>query len=388
MTLDGNNVFWRSDAVHVAMPPHLKDDDGLAKWAGSQLETSALIFFQTSGSEGKPKWVGISRKAFLASAEMVNHHLLATKHARWLIALPLYHVGGFSILARCHAVGASFDLYTQPWSAADFTACCEAHGTTLTSLVPTQVFDLVETGMRAPSSLRAIVVGGGALSKPLGTRARELGWPVLQSYGMTETCSQVATEPLDHLSQAFDPDRLEVLSQWNLSVGDDERLVVNGPALAAGYAFKEEGEWKWEPLQSQAGIITRDRVELWKEGLRRFLRFLGRESSFVKVKGELVSLLTVQQKIDEQAHRAGVQAKLVVCALPDERRDVRLVLVAEKGAITEDALLEIATKHGLSCPACERITDTKLVAEIPLSGPGKINMSALRLMLEADLSPQ
>ena len=129
-------------------------------------------------------------------------------------------------------------------------------------------------------------------------------------------------------------------------------------------------------------------MELWNEGLRRFLRFLGRESSFVKVKGELVSLLTVQQKIDEQAHRAGVQAKLVVCALPDERRDVRLVLVAEKGAITEDALLEIATKHGLSCPACERITDTKLVAEIPLSGPGKINMTALRLMLEADLSPQ
>ena len=65
------------------------------------------------------------------------------------------------------------------------------------SLVPAQVLDLVRAGLRPPPVLRAIVVGGGAISAELYRDARALGWPVLPSYGMTECCSQIATATHD-----------------------------------------------------------------------------------------------------------------------------------------------------------------------------------------------
>ncbi len=74
---------------------------------------------------------------------------------------------------------------------------------TLTSLVPTQVHDLVQCALACPPSLRAVVVGGAELDPVLGERARELGWPVLQSYGMTEAASQVATASLASLDRPY-----------------------------------------------------------------------------------------------------------------------------------------------------------------------------------------
>lgn len=386
MTPDENARFWTANAAHVALPPHLAHDDGLAAWAADRGDTASLLFFQTSGSEGQPKWVGLTREAFLMSARAVNAHLEASAQDRWMIALPLHHVGGFSILARCHADGASFRIFAQRWNAAEFASACEAMAITLTSLVPTQVFDLVQAGIRAPSSLRAIVVGGGALSVPLGRRAQELGWPVLQSYGMTEACSQIATEPLAHLPRGFDLGTLAVLPQWRLEVAENGHLIVKGASLASGFAFQTAGAWQWRRIDPEVGLVTRDRVKLWDIGARRYLSFLGRESSFVKIKGELVSLVAVQAKIDAIAHECGIVEPLVVCALPDARRETSLILVAQSGQLNATALDSIAASHGASCSPAERIIGTRLVEALPFSGPGKINMTALLAMLKGALS--
>ena len=75
-------------------------------------------------------------------------------------------------------------------------------GVTHTSLVPTQVHDLVKADLRAPETLKAIVVGGGHLDAATGRLARTLGWPVLASYGMTEAASQIATQTLERPSRS------------------------------------------------------------------------------------------------------------------------------------------------------------------------------------------
>ena len=113
-----NDAFWRGNDVHIAVNPHrAAEADGLAEFATANEATRSLIFFQTSGSEGTPKWCGLSRAAMLASARAVNAHLEATLHDRWLIALPLHHVGGFSIFARCFASGAAFVRMEEKWDA-------------------------------------------------------------------------------------------------------------------------------------------------------------------------------------------------------------------------------------------------------------------------------
>ncbi len=380
--LDDNNAFWRSSDGYVALNPHRKEEaHGLAEFANASDTTRSLIFFQTSGSEGAPKWCGLSREAMLASARAVNAHLEVTPHDRWLIALPLHHVGGFSILARCFASGASFVQMKEKWDAVKFAELCDEKKITLASLVPTQVFDLVQARIHAPSSLRAFVVGGSGLNHEIGNEARELGWPVLQSYGMTETASQVATSSLASLRGKFDPDNLEVMPIWELKTDADQRLTVRGSALASGYAIKKSDAWRWIEIDSSTGLRTRDRVEIRNHGMQRRLSFLARESSLVKVMGELVNMEELQSRLEsltDAPHR------VAICALPDARKGSKLVLVGELSA---PELEELQVRFNHNVLGIEKIEESVGLPKIPRSALGKLDRARISSLLSSGESP-
>ena len=326
--------FWESDEVHVALPPGVAGD-GLCAYA-TLLRLGGCCLFQTSGSEGRPKWVLLTKTAMLASARGVCDHLRVNSSDRWLLTLPQWHVGGFSLWSRAFVSGSVvIEATASKWSPAGFAADVEKNRITLTSLVPAQVVDLVREGLRSPSSLRAVVVGGGRLEPEWGTRARELGWPVLQSYGMTEAASQVATEPLEHLNTGYDPDAMIVLPHWQTHT-EEGRLVIRGPALAAGHIHQaENGQWNWEPIGDH--FITRDQVELVQRGGHTRLRFIGREAHMLKILGELVHLGALQAKLSQICTDNGHTNLAVLIAEPDERRGHTLVMRYNRQQLTPAA---------------------------------------------------
>lgn len=356
--MKNDETFWSGDDSH-----------GLSAGAPLHLAPKGHVLVRTSGTEGKAKWVALSKRAFLLSAEAVNAHLESRAQDRWLIALPTHHVGGFSIYARAYLSGASVHHHEGKWEAARFAELCQSERITLTSLVPTQVFDLVQQLIRAPKSLRAVVVGGGGLSKEIGQQARALGWPVLQSYGMTETASQVATEPLHHLQAEFDPDELEVLPLWNLQTDAEGVLNISGTALASGYVIDQV----WQPIEQP--MRTRDRVSLRTEGPRQFLHFLEREYQVLKILGELVSLPPLQARLDALALKHGIMARCVILPMPDARRGHSLILAHEGGA---EPLL---TDFNAQVQPFERLERAIKVARIPLTDLGKVQLAELGLML-------
>jgi O-succinylbenzoic acid--CoA ligase len=322
------------------------------------------LLVKTSGTEGTAKWCALSKQAFLINAEAVNQHLESTSADHWLIALPTTHVGGFAIYARSFLSGAAVTHFDGKWDATRFAQVCRDELITLTSLVPTQVFDLVQQQLTAPDSLRAIVVGGGGLAKDIGQRARDLGWPVLQSFGMTETASQIATEPLEHLRTGFDPETLEVLPHWDLQTGADGTLAVRGPALASGYI--EDGEW--QPINGS--LVTRDRVQVWQDGSRTFLRFLGRDSQMLKILGELVALPPLQAKLDALA--LGRAGRCVLVPVNDARRGTGLVLVS-----TDPMAASLIQDFNAEVQPFERIERFVQVERLPLTDLGKVRLADL-----------
>lgn len=374
-----NDAFWQSGRLHLALAPGEAAPDGLAEMALARTDMAGLCYFKTSGSEGVPKWVGLSREGMLTSARAVNAHLESTSQDRWLIALPTHHVGGCSILARCHASRAAWTFLEGKWDAARFADQCAVEGITLVSLVPTQVYDLVAARLPAPDTLRAIVVGGGGMNRDVALRALELGWPVLQSFGMTETASQIATEPLEHLRAGFDPDSLEVLSCWQLGTDETDRLTVRGDALAKGYMVLRDGAWQWEPIDADVGLATRDRVQIWHHGTRQFLRFLGREASFVKVLGELVSLPELQARLERLCLEEGMApASCVIWPVADERQETRLVLVGEAG---EAVLEKLRVRFNAEAPGFQRLGGVRRLELIPRTALGKVNRGRLETLL-------
>lgn len=369
--------FWNDGSVWLGQSEHTTAATGLAEMAQQQLQARDWCFFQTSGSEGKPKWVALTKQALLASAAAVNTHFGISAQDHWLLALPTHHVGGFGILARAHLSGSTVTPLLGKWNAAAFVERCQSTKATLASLVPTQVFDLVSERLPCPARMRAVLVGGGAMSEEVRQAVLELGWPVLRTYGMTETCSQVATE------RPESPGEMEVLPLWELSTDADGVLTIRGSALALGYAFPNEaGGWLWQPISPEAGLRTRDRVELRhaETSGRQVLRFVGREVGIVKILGELVALGPLQQRVDAVRLTMNLpQADAAVCDVPDARKEATLVLATQ--GLDASTAAELLARVNADLRPLEHLARVQPLPAIPRSELGKVRLAELRQQL-------
>jgi len=110
--------FWSAGGVWIGQSDHTEDGSTLADFASRELQVQNMCFFQTSGSEGRRKWVGLTKEALLTSAKAVNTHFGITKRDHWLLALPVHHVGGFGVLTRAFTSGSQVTRLDGKWDAA------------------------------------------------------------------------------------------------------------------------------------------------------------------------------------------------------------------------------------------------------------------------------
>ena len=203
-------VNWESESSCLFFNDRHGQKDLFTTYILKLPQLKSHVWLTTSGRVSQ-KWVALSKKALLTSAEAVNKHLDVTSKDKWGLLLPLFHVGGLSILARAYLSQSACFTYDKKWSAKSFVAFLNEHKITLSSLVPTQVYDVVKAGLSCPPFVRAIVVGGENLSQSLYKAARGLNWPLLPSYGLTECSSQVATAEINSLNKKEYPP-MKVLS--------------------------------------------------------------------------------------------------------------------------------------------------------------------------------
>ena len=236
--------------------------------------------------------------------------------------------------ARAFAAGCKLVRMECPWDAMEFINLLNREKATLTSLVPTQVFDLVQTGLPAPASLRAVLVGGGRMESELAARAKNLGWPLRSSYGLTEAASTVAVED--------GSGRLQLLDVWEARINVDGLLELRSSILPSA-------DW----------LETSDRAEV----SGREMRWLGRADLLVKICGELVDIGKVEASLSKLAGR-----QIKVLALPDTRTENRLV--------ASQVRLEILEQHHACCPPLERISGLFPEKYLQRSALGKIQRAA------------
>jgi O-succinylbenzoic acid--CoA ligase len=226
------------------------------------------------------------------------------------------------------------------------------------------VHDLVAADLRAPSGLAAIVVGGGHLSEATGRAARELGWPVLASYGMTEAGSQIATQPLDALQHPYQPAPIPLLPIWQAEISVRETLRISGPALFSGILIQDPS-WTFIPLLSP-WHDTEDRVRLENHQLTP----LGRADSRVKVLGELVDPEAIERSLIQNSNGAIAPGSLVIVAVPDARMEHALVPVVDAD-VDFPFVQSLVAYHNSATPGMLRLREPLVLWPFPRSPLGK-----------------
>jgi O-succinylbenzoic acid--CoA ligase len=324
------------DGSHLAPPPQ-----GLA-----------LV---TSGSSGRPRGVVLSHRALVASAKASAAVLGWQDDDRWLACLPVCHVGGLSILTRC-LIARKPAVITDRTDAASIASCIAEHRVTLVSLVPTLLARLLDSGWTPPRHLRAVILGGAHTPERLRQRALDRGVPIRTSYGMTETCSQVATQ-----ATPLDPGVGRPLPGVEARIVDG-RIQVRGPMLFSRYLDHPDDR------DPSGWFETGDLGRIDETGC---LHVLGRADRCIITGGEKVFPEEIEAAIEACP---GVVACAVV-GVPDETWGERVVAVVAPSTLVERDL----RAHLLSRLArFKHPRAIVLVATLPLLDGGKVDREGVR----------
>ncbi len=169
--------------------------DDIVETPNSNLDTNkiqSLIF--TSGTTGNPKPAIIKYSNIWASSQGSSERLGIEKNDIWMLTIPIYHVGGLSIIFRSCINGTTVFLDTK-FSVDKIINLITRFKITILSLVPTMLRWLItdDSSSKTLAKLRLILLGGDSADTLLIEKSKKLNLQIATTYGMTESVSQVAT---------------------------------------------------------------------------------------------------------------------------------------------------------------------------------------------------
>jgi o-succinylbenzoate---CoA ligase len=308
----------------------------------------------TSGTTGRPKGVRLTLANHVASARGCQRQLGAGETDRWLSLLAPHHVGGLAMFLRAAICNQPLVTLARFDERAALEAV-EADRPTLLSVVPTMLTRLLDAGgAEALRGLRAILVGGAPAPVDHIRRWAELGLPVCPTYGLTETCSQVAMVPPGRAAELAGTAGI-VCPHASIAIEDGE-IVVTGPSVSPGYVTGGI-----EPAPVEGRFRTGDLGRL-DDGV---LTVLGRRDATIITGGENVHPDEVEAAL--RAHPAVSDA--AVAGRPDELwGEVVAAWVVAEGVTASD--LEGWCRERL--PAFKVPRRWSFVERVPRSDGGKL----------------
>ena len=285
-----------------------------ARWRGAPIAT--LLF--TSGSTAAPKVVAHSLEAHIAAARASGDRTPYGPDHRWLLSLPLCHVGGLSLLFRTVVAGATLVL---PEPEDDLASALVKTRPSHLSLVATQLRDLLDDdeATAALTGCEAVLLGGGPAPIDLIRAARDRGVALRRTYGMTEMGSQIATETSG---------RLLPLRGAEAMVDAQGELLVRGVGMFEGYLEEEE---LLQPL-NHGWFATGDLAQIAADGA---LEILGRRDNQFVSGGENIRPEAIEAALAER----GITA--VIVPVTDERYGARPAAFTADGGAHDELAAEL-----------------------------------------------
>jgi O-succinylbenzoic acid--CoA ligase len=231
------NIIDKSQKIFIDKLDSNYNVTSLFSCSDFNLENDAIVIF-TSGSSSKPKGVVHKFKSLLNSYLLGKNYFHYSQTDKWLLTLPIFHIGGFQILIRSLLSGSS--VIVPESNNTDVLRCAiELHNPNFISMVPTQFKRLLEAGTNAPQRNK-ILLGGGKIETSLIDEGISKGWNPYKVYGSSETAAFISVlSPTNFKKHNYSAG--ELLSEVKIEIlydAEDEssgEIVIKSPTLFDRY---------------------------------------------------------------------------------------------------------------------------------------------------------
>ena len=313
-----------------------------------------LSIMFTSGTTGRAKAVKQTYLNHYASAKGCEKRFGYSGDSVWMQINPIFHISGLSIVLRC-VIAQCTNVLVERFEEGKILNLLKEEKVTHTSLVPVMLQRLLKSGNDFGPHLQGILLGGAGVTKKVLKEALDGDLPVYNSFGMTETCSQIVSIP------HTDPNILngtvgKALENVELKVDGAGELLVKGENVSPGYLNAE--------MERADGYFkTGDLARIDEAG---YLYILDRRKDLIISGGENIYPKEIEDRVLEVS---GVESCVVVKVQDAQWGEAPVLLVQGDEDIKEDIL-----KHLTETLARYKMPrDIHFVDEVIMTSTGKVS---------------
>ncbi len=343
-------------------------------------EDATATLNYTSGTTARPKGVQLTHRNLWINATTFGWHVGISDRDRFLHVVPTFHCNGWGMPFALPAMGGT-QVILRKVSGAEILRRVEAHGITLLGGAPAVVNAVLDAAkgldpVPGHGTTRILVAGAPPPTRTIERVETELGWELIQLYGLTETSPLITINRRRAEYDALTPaERATKLGRAGAPViGSRVAVDAQGEVLSRANVVMA-GYWD-DPGATDAAIVdgwfhTGDGGELDDEG---YLSISDRKKDVIITGGENVSSIEVENCL--QSH-AGV-AEAAVIGVPDEKwgETVKALVVLRPGVTADEAMLVAHCREQLAHYKCP--TSIELRTELARTATGKLQKFVLR----------
>ena len=350
-------------------------------------ENDPAIFLFTSGTESFPKAVPLSHKNILSNQRATLESIRIKNRDIIYGVLPSFHSFGLSVGLLSLLSGTRVFYAPDPTDSHAMAQDCFLRKITLLCCAPTFCQNLFKIATpRQLKSIRLIISGAEKAPPKLFTQAKHLGKEIIEGYGITEcspavTINRVGQKPKGVGQPLKNVQLCTIHPKTHKKLPDKQQgeICICGPNVFAGYFGKQDSN-PFIEIDGKRWYRSGDLGRIDNDGS---LILEGRLKRFVKIGGEMISLIALEQELIYFGEKEGLIEK--------EEKDPQLALLAKEDerphlilfstfSISRERANQVFQDAGF--PRIVKVHKVKQITKIPTNHMGKVQIQKLNACVD------